>query len=34
LLAGIPVMVLFLHVVWLVAIAGLYALGRSLTPRE
>ena len=33
LLAGIPVLVLYLHVVWILAIAGLYALG-SRTSRE
>jgi hypothetical protein len=34
LLAGIPLLVLFLHVVWILAIAGLYVLGRGLTSRE
>ena len=34
LLAGIPVLVLYLHGVWLLAIVGLYALGRRLTSRE
>lgn len=34
LLGGIPVLVLYLLVVWLLAIAGLYALGRRLTSRE
>ena len=34
LLAGIPVLVLYLHGVWIVAIAGLYALGSRLTSRE
>ena len=34
LLAGIPVLVLYLHGVWLVAIAGLYALANRLTFRE
>jgi hypothetical protein len=34
LLAGIPVLVLYLHGVWLVAIAGLYALANRLTSRE
>jgi hypothetical protein len=33
LLAGIPVMVLYLHAVWLAAIVGLYALGSRLTTR-
>jgi len=34
LLAGIPVLVLYLHGVWLVAIAGLHALANRLTSRE
>jgi hypothetical protein len=34
LLAGIPVLVLYLHVVWIMAIVGLYALGSRLTSRE
>ena len=34
LLAGIPVLVLYLHVVWIAAIVGLYALGSRLTSRE
>jgi len=34
LLAGIPVLVLYLHVVWILAIVGLFALGRRLTSRE
>ena len=34
LLGGIPVLVLYLHVVWLVAIAGLYAFASRLTFRE
>jgi hypothetical protein len=34
LLAGIPVLVLYLHGVWLVAIAGLYAFANRLTSRE
>jgi len=34
LLAGIPVLVLYLHVVWILAIVGLYALGSRLTSRE
>jgi hypothetical protein len=34
LLAGIPVLVLYLHGVWILAIVGLYALGRRLTSRE
>jgi hypothetical protein len=34
LLAGIPVLVLYLHGVWLVAIVGLYALANRLTSRE
>ncbi len=28
---GVPLLVLYLHVVWLAAIAALYALGRRLT---
>jgi hypothetical protein len=34
LLGGIPVLVLYLHAVWILAIVGLYALGRRLTSRE
>jgi hypothetical protein len=34
LLAGIPVLVLYLHAVWILAIIGLYALGSRLTARE
>ncbi len=34
LLAGIPVLVLYLHGVWILAIVGLSALGRRLTSRE
>lgn len=34
LLAGIPVLVLYLHGVWILAIVGLYALGSRLTSRE
>ncbi len=34
LLAGIPVLVLYLHVVWILAIIGLYALGSRLTSRK
>jgi hypothetical protein len=34
LLAGIPVLVLYLHVVWILAIVGLYALGSRLISRE
>jgi len=35
LLAGIPVLVLYLHVVWILVIFGLWALGsRSKTFRE
>jgi hypothetical protein len=34
LLGGIPVLVLYLLGVWLLAIAGLYALGRRLISRE
>ena len=34
LLGGIPLLVLYLHGVWLLAIAGLYALGRRLISRE
>jgi hypothetical protein len=34
LLGGIPVLVLYLHVVWILAIVGLYALGSRLTSRE
>jgi len=34
LLAGIPMLVLYLHVVWILAIVGLYALGSRLTSRE
>ena len=31
---GVPLLVLYLHVVWLLAIAGLLALGRRLTFRD
>jgi hypothetical protein len=34
LLAGIPLLVLYLFVVWLLAIVGLYALGGRLISRE
>jgi len=34
LLAGIPVLVLYLHGVWILAIAVLYAFGSRLTSRE
>lgn len=34
LLGGIPLLVLYLYGVWLLAIAGLYALGRRLISRE
>jgi hypothetical protein len=34
LLGGFPVLVLYLHWVWLLAIAGLYTLGRRLTSGE
>jgi hypothetical protein len=34
LLAGIPVLVLYLHGVWILAIVGLYALGSRFTSRE
>jgi len=34
LLAGIPVLVLYLHVVWILAIVALYALGSRSTSRE
>lgn len=34
LLAGIPILVLYLHVVWILAIAALYILGRRLISRE
>jgi hypothetical protein len=34
LLVGFPVLVLYLHVVWILAIVGLYALGSRLTSRE
>lgn len=34
LLGGIPLLVLYLLGVWLLAIAGLYALGRRLISRE
>jgi hypothetical protein len=32
--AGIPELVLYLHVVWISAIIGLYVLGSRLTSRE
>lgn len=34
LLAGIPLLVLYLLVIWLLAIVGLYALGGRLISRE
>jgi len=34
LLAGIPLLVLYLHVVWILAIIGLYTLSSRLTSRE
>ena len=34
LLAGIPLLVLYLHVVWILAIVGLYILSSRLTSRE
>ena len=34
LLGGIPLLILYLHGVWLLAIAGLYAFGRRLISRE
>lgn len=34
LLAGIPVLVLYLHAGWILAIVGLYVLGSRLTSRE
>ena len=34
LLAGIPLLVLYLHGVWILAIVGLYTLGSRLTSRE
>lgn len=34
LLGGIPLLVLYLFVVWLLAIVGLYALGGRLISRE
>ena len=34
LVGGIPVLVLYLHVVWILAIVGLYAFGSRLTSRE
>lgn len=34
LLGGIPALILYLHGVWLLAIAGLYAFGRRLISRE
>jgi len=33
-LGGIPVLILYLHGVWLLAIAGLYALGCRLISRK
>jgi hypothetical protein len=33
-LAGIPLLVLYIFVVWLLAIVGLYALGGRLISRE
>jgi len=32
--AGIPVLVLYLHAGWILAIVGLYVLGRRLTSQE
>ncbi len=34
LLGGVPILVLYLHMVWILAIAGLYAFGGRLTSRE
>lgn len=34
LLAGIPLLFLYLHGVWILAIVGLYVLGSRLTSRE
>ena len=34
LLVGIPLLVLYLHVVWILAIVGLYAFGSRLTSWE
>ncbi|MEJ2671060.1 MAG: hypothetical protein P8168_02430 [Deltaproteobacteria bacterium] len=34
LLAGIPFLVLYIFVIWLLAIIGLYALSRRLTVRK
>ncbi len=34
LLAGIPLLVLFLHAVWILAVVVLYVLGSRLTSRE
>jgi hypothetical protein len=34
LLSGIPVLVLYLHGVWILAIIGLYGLSSRLTSRE
>jgi hypothetical protein len=34
LLTGVPVLILYLHMVWILAIVGLYALGSRLTTRE
>jgi hypothetical protein len=34
LLGGIPLLVLYLLMVWILAIVGLYALGSRLTSRE
>ena len=33
-IGGIPLLVFYLHVVWLAAIVALYALGRRLTSQE
>ncbi|MEW6658850.1 MAG: hypothetical protein AB1424_09340 [Thermodesulfobacteriota bacterium] len=33
-LGGIPLLVLYLHGVWMAAIFALYALGKSLTSQE
>jgi len=34
LVGGVPVLFLYLHVVWVLAIAGLYAFGGRLSSRE
>jgi len=33
-LGGVPVLILYLHGVWLLAIIGLYILGKRLSSRE